>query len=55
MKQTYDLAIKALQEKIRKNPYDREKVEELIALEEINGHKTMVLYLKKRRLVMINE
>lgn len=55
MKQDHDLVIKALQEEIRKNPYDREKVEELIALEEMRGHKTMVLYLKERRLVMVNE
>ena len=55
IKQNYDLGIKALREDIRKNPFNRKKVEELIALEEMQGHKTMVFYLKERRLVMLNE
>ena len=50
-----DLVINNLQEDIRKNPFDGRKIEKLITLEEMRDNKTMVLYLKERRLVMLEE
>ena len=48
-----DLDIKTLQDDIRKDPFNKKRVKKLIALEEMRDNKTMVLYLKERRLVML--
>ncbi len=53
--QPSDSVIEAVQEDIRKNPFNKEDIEKLIALEELRDNKTMVLYLKERRLVMLEE
>ena len=50
-----DLDITTLQEDIRKDPFDKRRIKKLIVLEEMRDNKTMVLYLKERRLVMLKE
>ena len=47
--------IEAVQEDIRKSPFNRRHIKKLIALEELRDNKTMVLYLKERRLVILGE
>ena len=53
--QPNESVIEAVQEDIRKNPFNRKHIEKLIALEKLRDNKTMVLYLKERRLVILEE
>ena len=47
-----DPKIEALRKEIRKDPFNTNKIKQLIILEEERGYKTMVNYLKERRLSM---
>ena len=53
--QPSDSVIDTAQANIRENPFNKQNIEKLIALEELRNNKTMVLYLKERRLVMLEE
>ncbi len=51
----YHPAIKTILQDIRKDPFDIEKINQLIKLADTHGYETMAIYLKERRLVMLEK
>lgn len=49
-----DPKIEAMRDEIRKDPFNVDKIKKLIVLEQARGYQTMVNYLRKRRLSLLD-